>query len=176
MNKVKFILFIICVGLLGACNHIDRKIIKYVQTSCPNNDTCHIDLREVLKVDYDCMYLFGEFTQPDEISSIMGIPYESNKTITDSKYRVILLKDSNVVYEDEFHSHTMYFYRITDRIDTTHIKTFYLVHYSPYYLVIKEKDDYGEFYYCLLTISNKPQYRRAIYDYEKGYTFEEVVK
>jgi hypothetical protein len=50
------------------------------------------------------------------------------------------------------------------------------VHYSPYYLVIKEKDDYGEFYYCLLTISNKPQYRRAIYDYEKGYTFEEVVK
>ena len=176
MRLLKFILFIICTSLLLSCNNIDRKVIKYVQSTCPQSDTCVLDLREVLDVDYDCMYIFGEFTQPDKISSIMGIPYKSNKIITDSKYRVILLKDNNVVYEDEFHSRTMYFAEITDRLDTTHTNEYYLVHYSPYYHVIKDKNDQGKYYYWLLSISDKPQYYRAVYDHEEGYSYKKVVK
>lgn len=114
MGFLKFILLVSCTSFLCACSQIDRKIIKYAQTVCSQNDTCRIDLREVLKVDYDCMYLFGEFTQPDEISSIMGIIYKRNKTITDSKHRVILLKDNTVVYEDDYHSRNkIYFVNIT---------------------------------------------------------------
>lgn len=36
-------------------------------------DTCVIDFRDVLDVDYDCLYLFGEFTPPEYIANIIGI-------------------------------------------------------------------------------------------------------
>ena len=166
------------VGLFFACNHTDKKIIKYVKSVCPSgSDTCRIDLRKVLNVDYDCMYLFCEFTQPDEISSIMGIAYSSNKTITDSKYRIILLKNNQIVYEDDFYIRYMDFVRITERVDTIRKNVNYLVHYSPYYLVSKHfsENDTNPFYY-LMEISKNKQYRRTDYDSDKGYTFEEVTK
>ncbi len=174
MKTLKIVSLLMFAGLFFACNHTDKRIIKYVESVCPNSsDTCRIDLRKVLKVDYDCMYLFGEFTQPDEISSVMGIAYSSNKTIADSERRIILLKNNQIVYEDDFHIRFMDFEEITERVDTIRKNSYYLVHYSPYYLVSKDLDAN---YYLTEISKNKQFYRRIDYDSDKGYTFEEVTK
>lgn len=171
MKALKFISLLMLSGLFFACNHTDRKIIKYVESVCPKGcDTCSIDLRQALKINYDTMYLFCEFTQSDEISSIMGIPYRSNKTIVDSEYRIILLKNNKIVYEDDIPSRFMAFERITERLPL-HKNYFYLVHSSHYYLVRKIGSDY---YYLLSEISNNTQYRIILQEGE--YEFEEVTK
>jgi hypothetical protein len=174
---LKITSLLILLGLFFACNHTDKRIIKYVQSICPNgSDTCRIDLREVLKVDYDRMYLFGEFTQSDEISSVIGVVYKRNKTIADSEWRIILLKNNKIVYEDDFPTRFMSFEEITEKVDTIHKNTPYLVHYSPYYLVSRAFSEYQNKYYLLREISDHTQYRRTEYDWAKGYTFEEVTK
>lgn len=176
MKTLKIIFLLVSVSLFFACDHTDKKIIKYVQSVCPNDsDTCRIDLRQVLKVDYDCMYLFCEFTQPNEISSIMGISYNSNKTIADSEFRIILIKKNKIVYEDDYSTRFMRFIEITERVDTIRKNANYLVHYSPYYLVNKDLDDNANYYY-LTEISKNIQYRRTDYDWKKGYTFKKVIK
>jgi len=179
MKTLKYITLLMFVGLFFACNHTDTKIIKYVKSVCPNgSDTCRIDLRQVLKVDYDCMYLFGEFTQPDEISSVMGIAYSSNKTIADSEFRIILLKNNQIVYEDDFYTRFMDFEEITERVDTIHKNLYYLVHYSPYYYSVRMNLDYSDntYYYLTVISNNKQYYRRVDYNSDEGYTFEEVTK
>lgn len=173
MKALKIILLLMFAVLFFSCNHTDKSIIRYVKSVCPNiSDTCKIDLRKVLKVDYDCMYLFGEFTPSDEISSVMGISYNSKKTIADSEKRIILLKNSQIVYEDDFSTHFVVFEEITERFDTIHKNTYYLVHYSPYYLVCKDFDKNANYY--LIEISNNTQYRRTDYDWQKGYTYEKL--
>ena len=138
INKLKIIIYIIFVFLVFGCtNSTDKKIIHYIQNlECI--DTCCIDLRNVLNVDYDIMYLFGEFTLDDEISSIIGIEYQENKVITDSKYRIILVKNNKIVYEDDFYQKNINFITITNERDAVNCSSlFYLVHYSPFYLVTK---------------------------------------
>ena len=177
MKTLKITSLLILLSLFFACNHTDKRIIKYVQSVYPNgSDTCRIDLREVLKVDYDRMYLFCEFTQSDDISSIIGVEYKRNKTIADSEWRIILLKNNKIVYEDDFHTRFMRFEEITDKVDTIHKKIPYLIHHSPYYLVTTSFRENQNKYYSLREISEHIQYRRTVYDWEKGYKFEEVTK
>lgn len=89
-------------------------ISKYIESnySLGENDTCSIDLRKALNVDYDTMYLFGECTTAEEISQIINIPYQNNKYIYDSKYRIILIKNRTVVYEDDFYQDKKIFFFI----------------------------------------------------------------
>ena len=158
MKVLKVINFFMLLGLFCACNQTDKKIFKYVQSICSNDvDTCRIDLRQALNVDYDKMYLFGESTTDDEISSIIGQEYHKNKTITDSKYRIILLKNQKIVYENDFYQHDIYFAEITEERDTINLPTFfYLIHNTPYYFVTKKyHTNNTECYYVLTLISKK---------------------
>jgi hypothetical protein len=178
MKVLKITTLLILSGLFLACNHTDKKIIRYVQSVCPNDwDSCRIDLRKVLKIDYDRVYLFCEFTQSDKIASVIGIAYSSDKTIADSEWRIILLKDNEIVYEDDFPTRFMRFRETTAKIDTINKNLLYLLHYSPYYLVTRGINNYDKgYYYYLEEISNETQYQRTDYDWQKGYTFEKVTK
>jgi hypothetical protein len=179
MNALKYISLLIFVLHFFACNQTDKRIIRYVKSACTNdNDTCRIDLRQVLNVDYDCMYLFGEYTQPDEISSVMGIAYSSNKSIADSHKRIILVKNNQIVYEGDFSTRHMTFVQFTERVDTIHKNTYYLVHCSPYYYSVRKYLEYSDNYCYFLTVisNNKKYYRRTDYNSDKGYTFEKVIK
>ena len=64
------------------------------------------------------MYIFGEYTQEEEIRSILGIEYNSsnwllpeNFLVEDSHYKIILLKNRKIVYEEDFKQ----LYSIIDR-------------------------------------------------------------
>ena len=146
--------------MFTACNSTDKKIIKYVQSLCTNGeDSCRIDLRQVLNIDYDRMYLFCEYTPAKEISLAIGQKYMSNKTIAASEDRIILLKNNKIVYEDDFRNRFLEFIPITESLESANKNWTYLVHYSPYYLVTKKTDSYGKDYYWIEEISNNAQYR-----------------
>jgi hypothetical protein len=159
MAILKFSICLFLVGLFTACTSTDKKIIKYVQSVCINGeDTCRIDLRQVLNVDYDSMYLFGEYTPDSEISLALRQEYVSNKTIADSKDRIILLKNNKIVYEDDFSTRFLAFVPITESLESANKNWTYLVHYSPYYIITKYTDNYGKDYYWIEEISNNTQY------------------
>lgn len=88
-----------------------KTISKYIEINynLEENDTCSIDLRKVLNVDYDTMYLFSGWTTEKEISKTINIPYQNDKTLHDNKCRIILTKDGKIVYEDVFYPECVYF-------------------------------------------------------------------
>jgi hypothetical protein len=177
MKVLKFSICLFTLGVFTACNSTDKKIITYVSSVCSNySDSCCIDLREALNIDYDKMYLFCEDTPDNVISKIIKQKYDKNKHITDSKYRIILLKNNKIMYEDDFYQHYIEFAPITEERDTINYRNFYyLIHNSPYYSAIKGIKSSGYIFYKLMEISNNTQYR-WVSDNEKGYVFEKIIK
>lgn len=163
-------------AILISCSGTAKKITDYIDQSCYSfGDTCRIDLREALEVDYDRLYLFNEYTAEHEISSVLDIDYKSDKTIGDSRFRMILLKKNQIVYEDDLNTRLIRFVEITEKADTTHKSTKYLMHSTPYYTVTKLNANSTD-YYLLTAISDQKQYRYSEYAWPNGYTFEEAKK
>ena len=124
LNKIikKQSLVIVLFFMLYACGtSIDRKIVSYIETNCifeycdswlidKNTNfqvdtcgVCYIDLRNVLKIDFDRIYVFGETTTAKQISKVIGIPYTNNRFISDSRYRIIFFKNNKIVHEEDFY-------------------------------------------------------------------------
>lgn len=105
MKKSNFWITLAIVVLLSGCSDTNDKLKSYIESHCNFNDvdSCYIDIKDALKINYDEIYIFGETTMEDEISEIIGIPYKNDKFIPDSKYRMILLKDKKIVYEDDYY-------------------------------------------------------------------------
>ena len=148
----KFFLKIISLSLclFYGCSNTDDKLNKYIESHCTFNgsDTCYIDIKDALKVDYDKMYLFGETTTADEISKIIGISYTNNKYISDSKYRMILLKNDKIVYEDDYYQNHTEFIRLNPIKEALPL-TCYL-YTIPFFLVEKRASQYGKYPYFYL--------------------------
>lgn len=99
--------------MLNSCTHTPQKIETYVKKYCnfKANDTCFIDLRKILKLDYDTMYVFGSLTPLTGVRNIIGInEYGKSKNpkidligYDSDMCRIILIKNGKVVYEDEYH-------------------------------------------------------------------------
>lgn len=104
----KIICILVAFTFLG-CSHTDDKLCKYIKSHCDfkNSDTCYIDLQKVLGIDYDTMYMFGEYTVVDVMRNIIGIEEYGSKhpnavSVKDSYHKIILLKDHQIIYEDDF--------------------------------------------------------------------------
>lgn len=102
-------LFVLVIFIINGCTHTPTKIEKYINRHCDfsKSDTCYIDLRKAL-VNYDTMYVFDGFTVITGIRNIIGIknyPAKENELVGyDSEMcRIILIKNNNIVYEDEYH-------------------------------------------------------------------------
>ena len=166
INRITIYMFSVFL-FFGCTNSTNKKITRYLRDfECM--DTCRVDLRQVLNVDYDKMYLFGESILDDDISSIIGqkyrySPFFKNYIIPDSKYRIILLKDNKIVYEDDFYQRGIIFTEITNERDTINFANiFYLVHHSPFYLVTKS---HGKNFYELEEVAsnNNTRYYLRLY-------------
>ncbi len=139
--KITLVLMVIslCVYLLEELtrDRTTRRLIHYLETELTDGcDNCIIDLRKALKVDYDSLYVFCEYTQDEEISSILGRQYNSPflSGIPDSHHRIILIKNNKLVYQNVYSSQEFEFDRITQKIVDNNTGG-YLIHYSPYYYV-----------------------------------------
>ena len=93
------------------------------------------------QINYYEMYFFGETTSKDEIAYILGIPYENDKYIRDSEYRIILLKNKKIVYEDDYYQKCTFFSDVKDA-EINIVPTVYCRKYtSSVFQVINEKSD-----------------------------------
>lgn len=164
MKKVGIILMM-AFGLIS-CQHTDKKIINYIKsngfTDLSNYD---VDLHNILGVEYDSMYLFTEYTSTN-ITHIIGKKYSNCREIADSHKRIILFKNGDIIYEDDFPLNKMCFYDITERIDTTfscivHYGSIYKVEdINGYYRLKLEKGKYPQFYQTIDS-KGKPLYLRC---------------
>ena len=118
MNKmyIKFIFFFIVSLCCISCTHLNDVVQEYINLNMVKGQSYYsIDLREVLQIDYDSMYIFGEYSNT-YIEDIIGIEYcNKNKLIADSDHRIILFKNGKIVYEDDFWNGKLYFMPITER-------------------------------------------------------------
>lgn len=111
-NNYTACFLISCLLLSGCRNNTDELINKYIEHNCAFNgkDTCYIDLKDVLNVDYDTMYVFGEYTQLQGIRLIIGVQDYNDENILlpkgfvveDSHKKIILIKNGNIVYDNDF--------------------------------------------------------------------------
>lgn len=167
MNKSNCIFFSLIVLCLFSCKKSkDDLFITYIEKKCSfnNKDTCYINLKDVFNVDYDTMFVFDEYTQLQGVRLILGLEEYDNKNsllpngflVEDSHKKIILIKNRNIVYEDDIQSH--YFY--DDGTIITKTGTFdkdSFVHYarmyiSPRFLVTKKNDHKGhikKYFYIL---------------------------
>lgn len=164
MKKVGIILMM-AFGLIS-CQHTDEKIINYIESNgLVDKSDFVIDLRDILGVKYDSMYLFVEYTNTN-ITDIIGKKYSNWREIADSHKRIILFKNGDIVYEDDFPLRNIWFYEITERIDTTFSC---IVHYGSTYKVEKVKGYYklelkkGKYpqFYQTIDSKGKPLYLRC---------------
>ena len=124
-----------------------------------------INLCEVLGVEYDSLYLFTEYTNAN-IASIISKKYSNRHEIADSHNRIILFKNGDIVYEDDFSIRNMCFSEITERIDTTfscivhYGSTYKVENIDRYYRLELEKGKYPQFYQTIDS-KGKPLYLRC---------------
>ena len=66
-----------------------------------DSDSCVVDLRITLGIDWDYLYVFNEYDSPSLISEIIGITY-SGRMVPDQHSRIILVKGTKVAAEDDY--------------------------------------------------------------------------
>ena len=102
INKTFFI--IISLTLLYSCtNSLKENLVGFIENNCKfeNNVGCRLDLNMFIKEKFNRIYIFGETTTNEEISKIIGVKYKGNY-ISDSKYRIIVLMNNRIVFEEDF--------------------------------------------------------------------------
>lgn len=108
-NKRLLQIIIICgCFVFASCKKTDKIIFKYIDSANLQDGT--INLKKALNVDYDTAFLFGDCTNNKEIEKALGTPYPQKTFLKDSEYKLILLKDNKIVYDNSFYCHRMEFF------------------------------------------------------------------
>ena len=168
MKKNSLFIYSVLLLLFGCNSNEQSQFYSYIESSCTfeTNDTCYVDLKSFFKVDYDTMYVFGEYTQLEGIRLILGIKdYQSSNVmmskgflVEDSYNKIILLKDHKVVFDVDVKN--PYFYN--DGVEVKKIGVFdnepYL-HYGKIFttskfLVIRKGNKNDYYYICRNVLSD----------------------
>jgi hypothetical protein len=159
-NKLEnkgYLVLSLSIWLCCSCTNTDDKLLAYIENHCNFNskDTCYINFEKVVNIDYDEMYIFGETTTKEEISEIIRLSYKNDNYISDSEYRMILIKNKQIVYEDDFYQDKVIFSEkstLSDDKKNGNPTVFCIKNDSPKFRVIKMKKFTNEgcgFFYIL---------------------------
>jgi hypothetical protein len=160
MKKNSLFIGLVLLLLFGCNNSKQSEFYSYIESNCSfeKSDTAYIDLKVFFQVNYDTMYVFGEYTQLEGVRLILGIQdYESSNAlmpkgflVEDSYNKIILLRDHKIVFDEDFKA--PYFY--DDGIEVKKIGVFDNApcpHYAKIFttskfMVIRKKEG-GSYYY-----------------------------
>ena len=104
-GKINFVIIICICFLIISCSK-GTNISSYIN----NTDNDFLDLQEFTNKKIDCVYIFGEYTDNNEISKITGSKYYGD-IIQDSQYLLLLISDKEVVYKELFNEKNFEFSR-----------------------------------------------------------------
>lgn len=100
------LIFLDCIasGLLFGCSRFESKLLSYIgaeKHSC--KDTTYwqvVDLKEVLNIDYDRLYIISEFADAESIAKITSSNWNATCKADDDRDLLILVKGQDVVYHE----------------------------------------------------------------------------
>ena len=100
-SRKRLKLTIACVFIVFAsCKKTDKTLFSYIDSQCPQGGI--VNLKKALDVDYDTAFLFGDCINGKDISMGLGITYPQNTFLQDDEYKLILLKNHKIVYDNSF--------------------------------------------------------------------------
>lgn len=97
----------ICV-VFTSCKRTDKILFSYIDSACSIGE--QVNLKAALNVDYDTAFLFGECTNGKEIENALGLPYPQKTFLRDCEYKLMLLKNHKVVYDNSFYCEKVEFF------------------------------------------------------------------
>lgn len=157
ISRYLFVIFINC--FLFSCSDTDEKLHTYInkELNARSNDSCYINLTDALEINYDTMFIFGEFCKADEISSVLRQNYANADAVEEGSRRIILLKEGKVVYEDTYEQKYIVISggERLKNIDLRNIACYCRVYSSPVFLVERINDDKGhltKYFYLLQNV------------------------
>jgi hypothetical protein len=103
MNIKKNVIFLLLLTTIG-CNNksVRTDIIRSVENhyKSPNSDSVFVyNINKFIDFDWDTLYIFGEFTTAEEISSELGFNCNCSN-IGDSKESIIFVKEFKIVHSE----------------------------------------------------------------------------
>ncbi len=100
MINAKWIVLILIYNT-GCSKNVKNNIIQAIdQSSCAN---CTISLADVTDFDWDELFVFPNFTDPEEISIKTGTRY-TGSTVPDNYKKMVFLYKKKVVHDEIFQS------------------------------------------------------------------------
>lgn len=136
---LKFVIVCCCSVFVSCstCESTDNILFSYIESLCPQGG--NVNLMRALDVDYDTAFLFGGCTNEREIETALGIPYSQKTFLQDSEYKLILLKEHNIVYDKNFYCKRVEFFS-TAQSTITHLIMVGIVMYGQIlYLLLPKK-------------------------------------
>jgi len=153
-KTIVLMLFFSCM-LFVSCNKTERRLVSYIRTVNPaKQEKVTIDLKKAMCVDYDCAYLFYECTTEKDIEAVLGIPYRKKTYIPDSKHKLILLKNKEIVYDDSFYYDGIEFFFSNPKYKYHKDDVCYLKWHDSIFVVTLKEFDHGGFIYQLQPIAD----------------------
>lgn len=109
-NNGRFLgIIIVCVFVtFTSCKRTDMILFSYIDSTCSEGG--QVNLKKALGVDYDTAFLFGECTNGKEIEKALGLPYSHKTFLQDHEYKLILMKNHDVVYDNNFYCEKIEFF------------------------------------------------------------------
>lgn len=148
MNKRLLQVVIICSCVVFAsCRNTDRVLSSYIESECPQGGV--INLKKALGEDYDTAYLFYDCTTGQEMASAMGVPYSPKAFLQDSEYKLILLKNHKIVYDNNFYCHKVEFFCYDTMYRHTMAGVWYYTWTDSTFVVTPLKDSQQRLFYQL---------------------------
>lgn len=148
----KVIVLILVISFISCEQNIDNRINNYIDCNCDftNNKDCIIDMREVLSIDYDAMYLFDGYDIPESVPLIVEgkeIELKGGYIYGSEKDKIIFLLNNKIIYEAGLEHNNIYIgdgkiiekYGIFDG-DSMIVSA--MLYSSPFFKVTKDNNSY----------------------------------
>lgn len=110
-NKIEIV--VIClwtlIGLIG-CNKSNKNVLgklsDYIKKEMSNidirNDSCQIDLNNVTDFKWDKLFVFPEWSMPEDIKGAIGLQKYDGEYVKDDTKRLVFTMNNLIVYEEDY--------------------------------------------------------------------------
>ena len=146
---LKFVIVCCCSVFVSCstCESTDNILFSYIESLCPQGG--NVNLMRALDVDYDTAFLFGGCTNEREIETALGIPYSQKTFLQESEYKLILLKEHNIVYDKNFYCKRVEFFFYSTKYHYPPNNGWYCYVWTDSIFIASKKDKWDGVFYQL---------------------------